>query len=620
MSAVPNLPEPIHQNGTLEHDLDAVLDQALPKTKRIDSPTQAGFSTASSNNASSTGFKLHDTVIENQRPLKVIVVGAGYSGIYHGIRIPERLRNVDLTIYDKNAGVGGTWFENRYPGCACDIPSHSYQYSFNPNPNWSSMYSPAPEIQAYLASTVKKYSVDRFIKLQHEIKSCNWDANTSKWKVKVKKLDTDEEFEDTSDVLIMARGGLNHIAWPQIDGLRSFKGEIMHSAAWNQDYDFTNKRIGIIGSGSSAIQIIPSLQRLPKTQLSCFIRSRTWISPPFGQAIQDELGMDGFTFSEEQRKKFQSDPDHFHAFRMKLEEGGNEIHALTIKGTEMQKGAQKHFEENMKQRLAKKPEIYEWIKPDFAPGCRRLTPGPGFLEALVEDNVSFIRDRIARIEDKGIVTEDGKLHSIDVLVCATGFHTGAPPPFPVTGIDGKELTQHWDQRATSYLSLATDAFPNLFMMLGPNSAIGSGSLTMMIESVGDYVIKCIRKIQKENIYSMVVKSSRVADFLAYSDAYFKNTVFMDECKSWYRKGDIVTGLWPGSTLHCIEALRSPRWEDFEYGYAEEVNQMAWLGNGWSTNQLEGRDLAFYLMPQFQQVPVSPLPEDNGEFKIRAWSQ
>lgn len=237
------------------------------------------------------------------------------------------------------------------------------------------------------------------------------------------------------------------------------------------------------------------------------------------------------------------------------------------------------------------------------------------MEALVEDNVSFIRDRIARIEDKGIVTADGKLHEIDVLVCATGFHTGAPPPFPVTGIDGKELTQHWDQRATSYLSLATDAFPNLFMMLGPNSAIGSGSLTMMIESVGDYVIKCIRKIQKENISSMVVKSSRVADFLAYSDAYFKNTVFMDECKSWYRKGNIVTGLWPGSTLHCIEALRSPRWEDFEYGYAEEVNQMAWLGNGWSTNQLEGRDLAFYLMPQFQQVPVSPLPEDNGEFKI-----
>ncbi|KAH0000802.1 FAD/NAD(P)-binding domain-containing protein, partial [Aureobasidium melanogenum] len=566
MSAIPNVPETDHRHhGSREHDLNNIASDAIPQmaTKRVDSPTNAAY-----NNATST-FTLHDTVIENQRPIKVIVVGAGYSGIYHGIRIPERLRNVELTIYDKNAGVGGTWYENRYPGCACDIPSHSYQYSFNPNPNWSSMYSPAAEIQAYLESTVKKYSVDRFIKLRHEIKSCRWDAEASKWFVQVEDLEAKRTFEDSSDVLIMARGGLNHIAWPQIEGLRSFEGEIMHSAAWNQEYDFTNKRIGVIGSGSSAIQIIPSLQRLSGTHLSCFIRSRTWISPPFGQAIQDKLKMDGFKFTEEQKKKFRDDPEAFFKFRMEIEEGGNEIHELTIMGTDMQKGAQKHFEENMKTRLQKKPEIYDWLKPSFAPGCRRLTPGPGFLEALVEDNVDFIRTPITKIEPKGIVTEDGTLHEIDVLVCATGFHTGAPPPFPVTGVDGIALPDHWEQRATSYLSLATDKFPNMYMMLGPNSAIGSGSLTMMIESVGDYVIKCVRKLQKENIKSMTVKAARVRDFLAYSDAYFKNTVFMDDCKSWYRKGDTVVGLWPGSTLHCIEALRSPRWEDFDCEYDEE---------------------------------------------------
>ncbi|KAH0412902.1 FAD/NAD(P)-binding domain-containing protein, partial [Aureobasidium melanogenum] len=360
MSAIPNVPETDHRHhGSREHDLDNIASDAIPQmaTKRVDSPTNAAY-----NNATST-FTLHDTVIENQRPIKVIVVGAGYSGIYHGIRIPERLRNVELTIYDKNAGVGGTWYENRYPGCACDIPSHSYQYSFNPNPNWSSMYSPAAEIQAYLESTVKKYSVDRFIKLRHEIKSCRWDAEASKWFVQVEDLEAKRTFEDSSDVLIMARGGLNHIAWPQIEGLRSFEGEIMHSAAWNQEYDFTNKRIGVIGSGSSAIQIIPSLQRLSGTHLSCFIRSRTWISPPFGQAIQDKLKMDGFKFTEEQKKKFRDDPEAFFKFRMEIEEGGNEIHELTIMGTDMQKGAQKHFEENMKTRLQKKPEIYDWLKP-----------------------------------------------------------------------------------------------------------------------------------------------------------------------------------------------------------------------------------------------------------------
>lgn len=335
--------------------------------------------------------------------------------------------------------------------------------------------------------------------------------------------------------------------------------------------------------------------------------------------------MTSISFTEEQRKRFRDDPAYFHDFRMKLETGGNEIHALTIMGTEMQKGAQKHFQDNMQQRLKKKPEYYDWIKPDFAPGCRRLTPGPGFLEALVEDNVAFVRDRIAKVDAKGVVTADGKLHEIDVLVCATGFHTAAPPPFPVKGLDGKGLGEHWKERAETYMSLATDAFPNFYIMLGPNAAIGSGSLTMMIESVGDYIIKCIRKQQKENIRSMVVKPRLVRDFMRYIDSYFKGTVFMDDCKSWYRKGDKVTGLWPGSTLHCIEALRSPRWEDFEYEHLPEEdgaedNQLGWLGNGWSVNQLEERDMAWYLMPQFQDVPNSPFPETHEGYKIRAFSQ
>lgn len=379
--------------------------------------------------------------------------------------------------------------------------------------------------------------MDRFVKLQHEVQSCHYDEKEGKWHVKVQQP-SGQVIEDTSDILISARGGLNHIAWPSIDGLRTFKGEIMHSAAWQEGYDFTDKRIGVIGSGSSAIQIIPNLQKLPGAKLSCFIRSKTWISPPFGQAIQDELGMDSIEFSEEQRKRFREEPEHFHDFRMKIEAGGNEIHALTIKGTEMQKGAKKDFEESMKERLKKKPDYYDWIKPDFAPGCRRLTPGPGFLEALVEDNVDFIRDRIVRIEEKGVVTADGKLHEIDVLVCATGFHTAAGPPFPVTGLDGKNLGQHWSERARTYMSLATDDFPNFYIMLGPNAAIGSGSLTMMIENVGDYVIRCIRKLQKENIKSMVIKPQRVRDFTRFIDAYFEGTVFMG--KLWAKLAFIPT--------------------------------------------------------------------------------
>lgn len=381
--------------------------------------------------------------------------------------------------------------------------------------------------------------------------------------------------------------------------------------------------MGVIGSGSSAIQIIPQLQKVSGTNLSCFIRSKTWISPPFGQAIQDQLGMESVIFSEGKKARFRDDPQYLEEFRTKVEASSNEVHALTVKGTEMQKSALKHFEQSMKERLAKKPEYFEWLKPDFSPGCRRLTPGPGFLEALVQDNVDFVRDHISKVEPRGIVTADGKLHELDVIVCATGFHTAAPPPFPITGVDGESLGEHWKDRAETYMSLATDEFPNFYIMLGPNAAIGTGSLTMMIESVGDYIVKCIRKQQKEHIKSMVAKRPRVADFSRHVDAYFKNTVFMDDCKSWYRKGDKVTGLWPGSALHCMEALRSPRWEDFEYEYLSESdseeNQLAWLGNGWTLNQLENRDLAWYFQPGFLNKPNSPFPEEHEGYKARAFS-
>lgn len=422
-------------------------------------------------------------------------------------------------------------YENQYPGAACDIPSHSYQFSFNPKPDWSAMYAPSWEIRDYLTGAAAKYGADRFIKLRHKVVGASWHEQEGKWHVKVEKPDG-EVFEDTSDVVVSARGNLNNKQWPDTPGLWDFKGEIMHSAAWNQDYDFRNKRIGIVGSGSSAIQIVPKLQAKEGAKLNCFIRNRTWISPPLAQHTQEKWGLEDFDFKPEQIQKFKGDHVGWREFRMDVEADANNIHAVTIKGTEMQKGAQIAFDQGMKDRLKKKPEYYEWLKPGFSPGCRRLTPGPGFLEALVEDNVGYIKDRIKRIEPNGVVTEDGTLHEIDVLCCATGFYASTAPPFPVAGIDGKTLNDHWHDRATNYLSLATDQFPNYFIMLGPNGAIGEGSLTMMIESTGDYITKAIRKIQKDNIKSMAIKPERVQDFLQYCDVYFTGTVYSEECRSW----------------------------------------------------------------------------------------
>lgn len=408
-----------------------------------------------------------------------------------------------------------------------------------------------------------------------------------------------------------------------------------------RSYDFTNKRIGVIGSGSSSIQIVPSLQRIDGTQVNTFVRSKTWISPSFGQKLFNDYGLNGSAIPQELRDRFAKDQDYYHKFRLSVEEDGNGIHAVTIKGTPIQLGAKDMFYQHMKTRLASKPHIFEALIPSFSPGCRRLTPGPGYLEALTQPNVDFITSPITRISESAIHTADGATHEIDALICATGFKSSAPPPFPLTGTAGLTLTKKWEDRAVTYLSHSIAGFPNLFSMLGPNSAIGSGSLTKMIETTGDYIIKAIRKIQKENIASMVVKEEREKDFIDYVDAYFEGTVFADECRSWYKNkgtGEVV-GLWPGSTVHCIEAMRSPRWEDYDYTYVDDLeegtegtelggvgkgkgkkaNRLAWLGNGWTAKQMEEQDLAWYLYPEFQEKPVSPLPEENPIYRIRPFS-
>ncbi len=456
---------------------------------------------------------------------------------------------------------------------------------------------------------------------------CEWDQEKSKWNVAVEVVATGEKFVDSADVLVSARGTLNDILWPDVKGLSDFQRLVMHSAAWKDGNNFENKSIGVIGGGSSAIQIVPRLQKINGTRLSCFVRSKTWISRQFGGAAIEELGLEGTNFTTEQTERFASDHFYYQKFRAAVERDANSVHAMTLKDSHRQKDARDDFSAVMKDRLAKKPEIWKSILPGFSVGCRRLTLGPGYLEALVEDNVDFIDTQIERVKPTGVELKDGRSIELDILICATGFNASAPPPFPVIGFNGQTLKEKFQPYTETYLSMATDGFPNLFMMLGPNAAIGSGSLTMMIEMEGDYIIKCLRKMQKEDIRRMEVNAKRVKDFSQLIDNYFKKTVYLDKCNSWYRnggKGGRITGLWPGSALHAIDTFRSPGWEDFEYEYGDEQdgregNRLQWLGNGWSDSQLKTGDLAYYLRPEYLDIPASPYPETSTYYQTRAFS-
>lgn len=310
--------------------------------------------------------------------------------------------------------------------------------------------------------------------------------------------------------------------------------------------------------------------------------------------------------------------------RKVIENDGNMIHNSTIRGTEMQKTFASEFAATMRQRLAKKPELFDAIIPTFAPGCRRLTPGKGYLEALTEDNVTVVAgEAIAAVTPAGVRLAGGAEVPLDALACATGFRTSAPPPFEVVGRGGLTLAARWSRpHPESYLSVMVDGFPNYLMMFGPNSAIGFGSLTKILEAECDYCVRVLRKLQRDDYACLEPKAERVRDFQRYIGAYFENTVYKDKCKSWYRseggQGDWIIGLWPGSTLHALDALRSPRWEDFVYESADPSgNALRWLGNGWSVTQTEG-DPSWYINPDEVEYPKEGKPEDNPKYKARPW--
>jgi cation diffusion facilitator CzcD-associated flavoprotein CzcO len=595
--------------------------------------------------------KFPQKAVDEPRPIKVVVIGAGYSGIIAGIRLSQRIRNLSLTIYDSNADVGGTWYVNRYPGLACDIPSHAYQLSFEPNKNWSSYYAPGPEIREYLQGVAEKYNLLPYIQFQHRLVHAQYSETTGKWNLRLQRPRSSpgdssdgspngnatsfEEIEDTADVLLTGIGALSRWDWPDISGLKDFKGRVIHSAQWDTGEGdpslgwedtvktWKDKNVAVIGVGSSALQIVPSLQ--PKVKkLYNYARGKTWIGVPFVGNKLAELspaaGSNGnYRFTDEEKAKFQ-DEEYYKKFRIELEEELNSVHKYTILNSKESLEGRELFKGIMQQKLAKKPWIAEHLIPDFAVACRRLTPAPGYLEALCEDNVDFISTGITKVTPTGIQTSDGNHQDLDIIVCATGFDTTYKLPFPLIGRNNLTLSQAYTPHPRTYMSLAVHGFPNWFQFLGPNSGVGAGSLLVLIEKQVDYAVEAVGKIQREWIKSMEPTKDAVDDFDEYLEAYFPRTVFGQKCKSWYKMGKEegrIVAIWPGSSLHAVKTFSHPRWEDYNYTYhslddtqsstvRKRPNRFTFLGNGETQNETLGNtDLAWYL----RDVDVPPhLPE------------
>ncbi|OAL43037.1 FAD/NAD(P)-binding domain-containing protein [Pyrenochaeta sp. DS3sAY3a] len=558
--------------------------------------------------------------VDTPRPIRVIVLGAGMSGILASILFPRGIENLNLVIYEKNPDLGGTWYENKYPGIACDIPSHAYQFTFASNPEWSSYYAPGSEIHAYLKAVTKKYDGTKYMRFNRKVLKAEWDDMAGKWHVHVKNTETGEEFVDTADVVCSAVGILNAWKFPNIPGLEDFKGRLIHSASYDPSVDLTGERVALIGAGSTGIQILPKIQPQAKV-VDHYVRSRTWIPPAGigGEGLMDRGG-DPLTPLAD-LEKFRKDPKAYLEYRRFVE---NILHRPVEALYQNTDGAQVLKDictQHMKAKLAKKPEVFKKLLPEFPPGCKRLTPGPGYLEALVEDNVNFISTKIRRVYDGGIETEDGTRRGVDVIICATGFDGVYKQHFPVLGKNGTNLQDLWADIPEAYLSMAPRQMPNYYCFLGPNGGPGLGSACPFLENEARYMVKVIQKIQREYIKSMTAKESAIVAFGKYADRYFNPTIFAATCNAWWKhKGDPngrLLAIWPGSQLHGSYVFANPRWEDYEYEIRDELkgNPLEWLGNGLTKGQLVGEHTTDYLDTAELDVPViNPLEVEQNKLK------
>lgn len=405
------------------------------------------------------GYRVSDHPLYSKRRLRIVCVGAGASGLQIAYKAERVLENIELQIYEKNSDIGGTWLENRYPGCTCDIPSHSYQFTWARNPSWSHFYSSAQEIWQYFKDVATKHDLEKYIQLKTTVEAATWQEDRGQWTIRALGPDG-VPFEDWCDILISGTGVLNSWKYPDIPGIDLFKGKLMHSAKWDATYDLTGKTVAVVGGGSSAVQIIPAIR--PKVKkLVPFLRSPTWITQGFG-AKYAAPGGTNFKYSPTEVERFKEDPKGYVQYCRDIEGELNKRFTLMHYDSEDQQATRRFLSEAMSEQLKYDTKLTKRMVPGFALGCRRMTPGSGYLASLVEDNVEVVNESVVRLTETGIVDAVGVEREVDVIICATGFNTSFAPAFKIKGCEGKDLKTQFGDFPVGYLGIMAPNFPNLF--------------------------------------------------------------------------------------------------------------------------------------------------------------
>ncbi|EXJ82626.1 hypothetical protein A1O3_06439 [Capronia epimyces CBS 606.96] len=556
------------------------------------------------NNPSPDDVKILEQLYGTRKKMRIAVLGAGVSGLNFFKFAEDKLKNVEIICYEKNADIGGTWYENRYPGCACDIPSVVYQFPWRPAP-WSKYYSYSPEIWEYLKKVEEEnHFLEKYVKLRHRIISLSWDDEIAQWAIRVQDLETGREFEDHADVVLDGGGILNNWKWPDIPGLHDFKGTLLHSAQWSQDTDLAGKRVALLGAGSSAVQILPNIYE-QVDKVYTWIRSKIWITAGFAQNFAGKDGAN-FIYNEEQRKLFE-DPDEFLAYCKLIEGELNQRFSFIINGSPSQKAAREFSESEMRAHLKDRPDLLEKIMPtDFYVGCRRPTPGNGYLQTLTGEKTQAYTSQLERVTEKGFIDPDGNEQEVDVIICATGFDTSYKPRFPLI-VNGSDKRDGWRDHphVPSYLSVALAGVPNYFVNGSAYCPSAHGSFFPLVQGYCNYTIQVIERMQTENIRSLRPKEKVVEQFIRHADSFLKRTAWTGPCSSWFKGGKVdgKPAIWPGSRLHFLRSLERPRFEDFEIDYDDPDDMFSFFGNGFHVCERDGSDITWYLGQPKKEVDI-----------------
>lgn len=477
--------------------------------------------------------------------LDVLVIGAGFSGICTGIKLLERgIRN--FRIYEKSQGIGGTWYDNTYPGAACDVPSHFYCYSFEPNPDWSRIYSPQAEILRYIEHCADKYEIRPHIENGAKVTEMRLDESCGIWRVSFANGDIVDARH-----IVNGYGGLHKPSVPNFAGKAVFTGRTMHTADWDHSVNFDNKRVAVIGSAASAIQVIPELAKIVET-LTVFQRTSNYIAPREDRE---------YTAAEKQR--FTRWPLLQRFYRWFLYKRLDLIlYPITKKGSTAGKIGRKKVIQHMRASV-KNAELHELLEPNYEIGCKRILLSDNLYSSLNRDNTVLESNAIDQIEPTGIRCKDGTLHEVDIIVFATGFDIdGHVRSINVYGSNGQSLVDAWVEGPQGYCGSCVAGFPNYWMVTGPNTGVGTTSVVYMIEQSIQFIMRMIESAGSTNMLS--VKESVQGEFNKGIQSALSQSVWASGCDSWYitETGKITT-LYPLNTAAFRKQLSQASLQDFD---------------------------------------------------------